>query len=59
MNEEQKVYIGTAVAILSLIIAGWVGFSHFEAKAFNEATGKHVTTVQAMFLQLRIQEPSK
>lgn len=41
--------------ILSLPLT-WIFQSYFEAKAFNEVTGKNVTTWQAMWIELRVQE---
>ena len=46
-----------ATLILGLII--WVISSHMEASAFNHATGKNVSTWDAMFIELRIQESAK
>jgi hypothetical protein len=53
------------IAAVMLIVAGvsllgfWVIHSHFEARAFNHLTGKHVSTWDAMWVELRVQEPSK
>jgi hypothetical protein len=58
MNDNAIIAI-IVTTVISISIALWVSASYFEAKAFNEVTGKHVTTSQAMFIQLRIQEPSK
>jgi len=33
----------------------WVGFSHLEARSFERVTGTHVSTWDAMFLELRVQ----
>jgi len=47
-------------AVMLTIIAGiWVGKSYFEARAFTRMTGKPASTWDAMFLELRVQEPSK
>lgn len=45
-----------AVLAVALVVAGWVGFSFFEARAFNAATDSDVSTWQAMFTSLRIQD---
>ena len=45
--------------MLSVLLGGWVLLSYFEAAAYRRVTGKHVTTWDAMFLDLRIQEPVK
>ena len=42
-----------------LILAGWVGLSYFEAAAYERVTGKRVSTWDAMFLTLRVQEAPK
>jgi len=51
------------VAIMFLVItfgalALWVGSSYFEAAAFNRVTGKAVSTFDAMWIELRVQEQS-
>jgi len=51
-----------AIAIggfLLILLLAWVSYSFVEAKAYNSVTGKHVTTWQAMFLELRVQEGAK
>lgn len=40
----------------ALLIGGWVLFSYFEARAYENVTGKKVSTFDAMFLNLRVQE---
>jgi len=42
-----------------IIIVPWVVSSKFEADAFNKVTGKNVSTWDAMFIELRIQEQAK
>ena len=41
---------------LAIVIGFWVMVSHFEAKAYNNVTGKQISTWDAMFLDLRINE---
>ena len=59
MLEGTKVVL-VLVVIFLLIIAFAVGVgliaSYFEAEAFNEMTGENVSTWQAMFVELRVQE---
>ena len=45
--------------IASMLVTGgiWVACSALEASRFERLTGKDVTLVDAMFLQLRVQEP--
>jgi hypothetical protein len=45
----------TAGIIFAAVMV-WVVKSRFEAQAFNTITGKNVTTWQAMWVELRVQE---
>ena len=56
---EMRVLILTAFGILALAVSGWVVASRMEANSFNAVTGKSVTTWQAMWIELRVQEQSK
>lgn len=48
------------IAILGIIgICIWVFMSSMEANSYNAITGKQVTTWQAIWVQLRVQEPAK
>lgn len=40
--------------VILVLVGGWVGKSYFEANSYNNVTGKHVSTWDAMFLELRI-----
>lgn len=54
--------MGAAVLVCVSLLIGlgiWAGKSYFEARAFNHATGKSVSTWDAMFLDLRVQEGTK
>jgi uncharacterized membrane protein YhfC len=51
-------FLLAALAVLSLPIGAWVFASRMEAAAFNQVTGGHVTTWQAMWIELRVQEQS-
>jgi len=42
-----------------LLVLFWCVMSYFEARAFNRITGKNVSTVDAMFVSLRVQEEAK
>ncbi len=46
------------VAIAFLSVA-WVVPSYLEARAYNSATGSHVSVWDAMFVDLRVQDGSK
>ena len=43
-----------AVCFLAGFICLWIGNSYFEARAYNNVTGKEVSTFDAMFLELRV-----
>jgi hypothetical protein len=45
-------WVGVAAAV-------WVVASHFEARAFNRATGADVSTWDAMFVELRVNSSPK
>lgn len=59
MRRELLAYVAVLVAVLAFVVVPWVVSSFFEARAFNEITGKSVTTWQAMFVDLRVQETVK
>ena len=45
---------------LCIVLVGmWIVRSHYEAKTYNEITGKNITTRQALWVQLRVQEPAR
>lgn len=58
MTERQKSAIAVGATMGAAVLA-WVLFSYFEARAYENATGKHVSTTDAMFLNLRVQEPAQ
>jgi hypothetical protein len=49
------------LVMVVMLIAGvtWVVGSSMEAAAFNRVTGKSVTTWDAMWIELRVQDGSK
>lgn len=51
---ELKISVIFVIGFLFLFLTGWFTYSYFDANAYNEITGKNVTTGQAMFLQLRV-----
>jgi flagellar basal body-associated protein FliL len=62
MTEDAKTILLAVVMVLACGIIGagsWVFRSHMEASAFNAVTGKNVTTWQAMWIELRVQENGK
>ena len=44
---------------MAVIVILWVAKSACEASAFTRMTGKPASTWDAMFLELRVQEPAK
>lgn len=47
--------IAAVIAVVFLALGGqWVIRSYFEASAYRRVTGKHVSTWDAMFLDLRV-----
>lgn len=42
------------VLILTIMLLSWPIQSYFEAKAYNNVTGKNISTWDAMFLELRV-----
>lgn len=55
---EVLALLGTTLA-LAAVIAAWPVMSYFEARAYERVTGKRVSTWDAMFLDLRVQEGAK
>jgi hypothetical protein len=49
----------TGLLVVALLIGLWVFLSAMEARAFNRCTGKNVSTWDAMWIELRVMEPSK
>lgn len=55
MKTQIFIYVGFFLLFISI----WVGYSYFEARSYNKVTGKNVSTLDAMFLELRVQEGTK
>lgn len=53
--------IGAAMIAFAVtaFLGVWVVKSHFEARAYNRITGAHVSTWDAMWVELRVQEGAK
>lgn len=60
MTSDNKIELAIkgvgALALIALLIGVWVFASWCEAAAFNRITGKSVSTWDAMFVTLRVQE---
>ena len=48
-------YILFWLFLVLLAVGSWIGSSYMEAKQYNKVTGGSATTLDAMFLQYRIQ----
>lgn len=65
MNNEQTHLGGCMLTVfaisfvLAVVVGIWVLKSHMEARSFNAVTGKSVTTWEAMWIELRVQEGGK
>lgn len=57
-RSDMWIVLATAALIAVFYCGPWVVSSYFEAKAFNRITGQNVTTWDAMWLNLRVQEPA-
>lgn len=58
ISEGARVAIVFSGAV-ALGVFVWVFGSMMEAEAFNRATGKHVSTWDAMWIELRVQEGAR
>lgn len=56
---EEAALAALVVFVVALLIGGWVFQSSMEAHTYQRLTGKHVTTWDAMWVELRVQEPVK
>jgi len=53
------VVVCVTVVVFVMCILSWIGQSYMEARSYNSVTGKNVSTWDAMWIELRIQEPVK
>lgn len=44
----DKIAVLSLIGLLSLLSIVWISYSYFEAKSFNEISGKNVTTRKAI-----------
>jgi hypothetical protein len=51
------IWTAAVVLVLGLTSALIYAQAYFEAEAFNRATGSHVSAMDAVFLDLRVQAP--
>ena len=58
-TDNPKVMTVIVAGFLFILISIWLISSYFEASTFNALTGRNVSTWQAMWVRLRVQdEPS-
>ena len=58
-SKELMAYGAFVVFILCCALGVWVLKSSCEASSYNRVTGSNVSTWDAMFLELRVQEGAK
>ena len=60
-KQEQRIQLVILGVLLGLLLIGavswWVVKSSFEASTYNRLTGANVSTWDAMWVELRVQEP--
>jgi hypothetical protein len=63
VSKEEVIKIAACIVMLLLIVGGSIGVkavdAYFEARAYERVTGKHVSTWDAMFIDLRVQEQAQ
>lgn len=57
MDRDTKLALALYGSVILFFIGVLIVRSHWEAEAYTRLTGKQVTTWDAMFLDLRVQEP--
>jgi len=55
-KKSDKLFVYAILIFAVVCFMSWVGHSYVQACMFNQVTGKNVTTLQAMFLDLRVIE---
>lgn len=61
-SKENTETVAGCIAVVIFLVAAllyWPIQSHFEAAAFNRATGKNVSTWDAMWVELRVEGQGK
>ncbi|KKN88307.1 hypothetical protein LCGC14_0248690 [marine sediment metagenome] len=56
-NWKETILGGMAMGISIILL--WIAFSWIEARQYNRLTGGNATTLDAMFIQLRVQGKEK
>lgn len=47
------------LSTISILLVAWIVLSAQEARAFERVTGRHISTWDAMWLDLRVQEAAR
>ena len=55
MKEILPAFVAAAFAF-TLVTLIWIGKSYFEAQSYNHVTGSNLSTWDAMWIDLRVQE---
>jgi len=55
--DDLRAVLTFALVVTVILLSIWVGASALEANAYRRLTGKQVSTWDAMFIELRVQEP--
>lgn len=50
-------FLSVIAAVLVISSVAWVTCSHFESQAFTRVTGRNVSTWDAMWIELRVDNP--
>lgn len=57
MEDNPIVAIMAVVLIVVIFLSIWITHSYFEARTYRRLTGQQVSTFDAMWVSLRVQEP--
>lgn len=58
LTDDKRFAVAIIAVTVVILLAGWIIKSNMEAKAFHRVTGKRVSTWDAMWIELRVQEGS-
>ena len=56
MDKDLRNVALMVIAVVGLALGGWIVASHFEAQSYNKLTGHNISTWEAMWIQLRVQD---
>lgn len=58
MDREMKNMVAVCIIVIIIVVVGLIAYSSQESRVFNKLTGSHTTTMDAVFVQLRVIEPA-